>query len=413
MDGSGGSPALALAVIPGWFPASRPFTLRAMEAEDLRAQFPQANELVYLNHAAVAPWPACTAEAVAAFARENVREGARHYPRWVATERTLRQRLARLIGAAAPEDVALLKNTSEGLSVVAFGLDWRAGDNVVLAREEFPSNRVVWEALAERGVEVRMGTLGGAADPEATLLDLVDRRTRVLTVSSVQYGSGLRMNLERLGEACRDRGILLCVDAIQSLGALSFNSSVYKADFVLADGHKWMLGAEGVALFWCRPELREQLRLHQYGWHMTDAYDNFEATAWQPAASARRFECGSPNMLGIHALDASLTLLERVGMAAVERAVLERSEWLHWRIAASTVLRLLSDPRPERRSGIITFAHASQAAGPLVRALRGAGIVAAPRGGGVRFSPHFYTPIEDLERAVGLAETLVPSEAAG
>lgn len=357
--------------------------------------------IVYLNHAAVAPWPRRTADAVARFAAENARDGARHYPRWLTVERRLRERLARLIGAAA-DDVALLKNTSEAISVVAFGFPWQAGDNVVLAAEEFPSNRIAWQALSRLGVECRVAQLTGAADPEQVLLDLIDHRTRVLAVSSVQYGRGLRMDLERLGAACRARGVALCVDAIQSLGALPFDVNAVQADFVMADGHKWMLGPEGLALLWVRPEWRERLALFQYGWHMTREAGNFDATDWQPADDARRFECGSPNLLGAHGLDASLSLLEEVGIECVAEAVLARSGHLVERIAARPELELLSDPSPHRRSGIVTFRHRGIDNAALHRRLTEAGVVCAARGGGVRFSPHFYMPVEQLDAALAV-----------
>lgn len=372
------------------------------------SEFPVDPALCYLNHAAVAPWPARTAAAIEQFARENARSGARNYPDWVGVERALRSRLAALIGAAGPQDIALQKSTSEALSVIAMGFPWAPGDNVVLAREEFPSNRIVWEALAPRGVQTRQVAITACADPEAALLARMDRHTRVLAVSTVQYGDGLRMDLERLGRECRRAGVLLCVDAIQSLGALRFDLASCQADFVVADGHKWMLGAEGLALLWCRPELRDQITLHEYGWHMTDVYDDFDADVWRPADSARRFECGSPNMLGVHALHASLCLLQEIGAQEVERAVLARAQWLHERIGASDCLTLLSDPRPERRSGIVTFAHRHHQAGPMVRALRDVGVIAAARGGGIRFSPHFYTSLQVIDRAIELAETTVP-----
>lgn len=208
-------------------------------------EFPQEPGLIYLNHAAVAPWPARTAEAVRRFAEENLRVGALHYPRWLETERSLRESLRALLNAASTDDIALLKNTSEALSVVAHGLDWRPGDVVITARQEFPSNRVVWESLREQGVEVRLADLAEADTPEEALIALADERTRLLSISSVQYGTGLRMNLARLGRFCREHGILFCVDAIQSLGGLRMDVQAIQADFVMADGHKWMLGPEG------------------------------------------------------------------------------------------------------------------------------------------------------------------------
>ncbi|MGK2940354.1 MAG: aminotransferase class V-fold PLP-dependent enzyme [Immundisolibacter sp.] len=356
--------------------------------------------LIYLNHAAVAPWPRRTAEAVARFAAENARDGARHYPRWLQLEQRLRERLQRLVGASSADDIALLKNTSEAISVVAFGFPWRAGDNVVLAAEEFPSNRIPWQALARLGVECRQARLTGAPDPEQVLLDLVDDRTGVLAVSSVQYGSGLRMDLERLGAACRARGVALCVDAIQSLGALPFDVQAVQADFVMADGHKWMLGPEGLALLWVRPEWRERLALFQYGWHMTRQGGDFDAVEWQPADNARRFECGTPNLLGAHGLEASLSLLEEHGADRIRDDVLERSGYLIERVTSAPELELLTDARPERRSGIVTFRHRQIPNAELHRRLTAAGAVCAQRGGGVRLSPHFYTPFKALDAAL-------------
>ncbi len=209
-------------------------------------EFDQTNGLRYLNHAAVAPWPRRAADAVSAFARENVAHGASDYPEWLKIEHRLRERLARLLNARAGSDLALVKNTSEALSFVAFGLDWREGDQVVIGNEEFPSNRVVWEALRPRGVEVVEVGLAGD-DPESALLAACGPRTRLLSISAVQYASGLRLDLERIGAGCRRRGVLFCIDAIQQLGALPFDVQTYDCAFAMADGHKWMLGPKGWA----------------------------------------------------------------------------------------------------------------------------------------------------------------------
>ncbi|MDX1594634.1 MAG: aminotransferase class V-fold PLP-dependent enzyme, partial [Gammaproteobacteria bacterium] len=275
-------------------------------------EFDQAPGLVYLNHAAVAPWPERTRAAVARFAAENQLRGAQHYRDWLGVERRLRGQLRRLVNADHDDEIALLKSTSEGLSVIAHGLDWQPGENVVTAREEFPSNRVAWQSLAPRGVTTRLVPLAGSGDPEAALFASVDDATRLISISAVQYADGLRMDLPRIGEFCRDRGILFCVDAIQQLGALPFDVAGIGADFVVADGHKWLLAPEGLALFYCRREHLERLALHQFGWHMVAERGDYERLDWQPAADAQRFECGSPNMLGIHALSASLSLLEEV-----------------------------------------------------------------------------------------------------
>ncbi|MBA6068026.1 aminotransferase class V-fold PLP-dependent enzyme [Pseudomonas mosselii] len=366
-------------------------------------EFEQAPGLCYLNHAAIAPWPRRTAEAVARFAQDNVRLGAHEYPAWLATERRLRERLARLLNAPTIGDIALVGNTSQALSLVAFGLDWRPGDQVVISDEEFPSNRVVWQALADRGVEVVEASLA-VADPEAALIAACGPRTRLLSVSAVQFANGLRLDLARLGAACRQRGVLFCVDAIQQVGALPFDVQHYQCDFAMADGHKWMLGPEGLGVFYCRSELRRQLTLHAYGWHMLEHLGDFERRQWQPARSARRFECGSPNMLGACALEASLSLLEDVGMTVVAEQLAQRIEQLYRGLTAIPGAQLHSPGDPSRRAGIVSFSLDGHANADIYRALSNNGVICAVRGPGVRFSPHFYTDhrlIDEVLRQVG------------
>ena len=366
----------------------------------LADEFPLDPELVYFNHAAVGVWPRRTAEAVIAFADQNMRRGAADYPEWLKIERELRGRLKRLINAGSVDDIALCKNTSEALSLIAYGIDWQAGDNIVSSDQEFPSNRIVWQSLQDKSVELRMADISGD-DPEAALIALCDERTRLLSISSVQYGTGLRMDLNRLGEFCHSHGILFCVDAIQSLGALQFNAQDCHADFVVADGHKWMLGPEGLALFYSRPEARNQLKLSQYGWHMVERAGDFDATGWTPATSGRRFEPGSPNILGIYALNASLSLLEDVGMDKVEEKVLDKSinliDWVH----AKDELELITPADSDRHAGIVTFRVRKldkQGHEALYRKLMAAGLICAHRAGGIRFSPHFYSELSALEQ---------------
>ena len=364
-------------------------------------EFPQQSGLHYLNHAAVAPWPKRAADAVAAFAQENVLLGARDYPQWLTIEKRLRERLARLLNAQTTGDIALVKNTSEALSFVAFGLDWRAGDQVVISDQEFPSNRIVWEALKPKGVEVVQVSLNGT-DPEGDLLAACGPRTRLLSISAVQYASGLRMDLERLGAGCRQRGVLFCIDAIQQLGALPFDVQAYDCAFAMADGHKWMLGPEGLGVFYCRAAEREQLALQEYGWHMLENAGNYDSADWQPARSARRFECGSPNMLGAVALDASLSLLEEVGMEKVGALVGERAQQLQDGLARISGATLHSPLNPSRRAGILTFSLAGWDNARLLERLRAEQVVCIQRGAGIRFSPHFYTTEKVIEETLAL-----------
>jgi cysteine desulfurase/selenocysteine lyase len=371
----------------------------------MHPHFELSPDLIYLNHAAVSPWPRRTVDAVTRFAQENGSLGAAHYRDWLRTEASLRERLARLINARASSDIALTKNTSEGLSIIAYGFDWHAGDNVVGIAQEFPSNRIVWESLTSEGVEYRQLDLYGSAAPEEDLLALADERTRLIAVSSVQYARGFRLDLERLGALCRDRRILLCIDGIQSLGAMPFDLEKIRADVVVADGHKWMLGPEGIALLYVNPAIRPDLRLRQYGWHMVEDPGDFDKRDWVPAAGATRFECGSPNMLGVYALEASLSLLEEVGIRSVHKTVNALIGRLIGLIDEQG-FELLSPRLPNRRAGIVTFRVPGIESGLLQEALMARGVICGSRGGGIRFSPHFYTPVEHLERAVAVTTEL-------
>lgn len=365
----------------------------------LTDEFPLDQGLIYLNHAAVGVWPKRTAEAVKAFAGQNMHRGAADYPEWLKTERELRGRLKRLVNAASTDDIALCKNTSEALSLIAYGIDWQAGDNIVSTDQEFPSNRIVWESLIDKGVELRLADISGD-DPEAAMLAMCDENTRLLSVSSVQYGTGLRMDLNRLGAFCHEQNILFCVDAIQSLGAIQFDAQACRADFIVADGHKWLLGPEGLAVFYSRPEARHQLQLNQFGWHMVERAGDFDAQDWTPARSARRFEPGSPNMLGIYALNASLSLFEEIGMDVIEKAVLDNAQAVMEWVAAESQLELITTPEPGRFAGIVTFRKKGldrEGHAALYRKLMATGVICANRAGGIRFAPHFYSDL-DLNR---------------
>ena len=363
-------------------------------------EFPQREGLTYLNHAGVAPWPKRTAEAIKRFADENVRQGPVDYARWLEVEKELREQLRQLLNAPARDDIALLKNTSEGLSIIAYGLAWQRGDNIVISDQEFPSNRIVWESLQDQGVEVRQADLNTGQSPEDALFNLVDNQTRLIAISSVQYATGLCMDLGRIGGFCHDRDILFCVDAIQSLGALRMDVQAIHADFVVADGHKWMLGPEGIAVFYCRPEIRDRLSLTQFGWHMVENQGDYDRKDWQIARTARRFECGSPNMLGIHGLNASLSLVLEAGMDNVERMVLENSSCMIHYIIECADLELMTPAYPGRYAGIVTFRHKTVESTRLYGYLREQGIICAVRGHGIRFSPHFYVAAGKLEKAL-------------
>jgi selenocysteine lyase/cysteine desulfurase len=368
-------------------------------------EFPLDPNLIYLNHAAVSPWPKRTVDAVKDFAEENALLGSKNYLNWMNKESKLRRQLQQLLNAPSSDDIALVKNTSEALSFVAYGLNWQAGDNIVSSNLEFPSNRIPWQSLINQGVEFREADFSHTDSPEQALFDLVDDHTRLITISSIQFATGLAVDLNRIGAFCKQHDILFCVDAIQSLGAVQFDVQACQADFVMADGHKWMLGPEGLGVFYTTPESRDKLRLTQYGWRMIENIHKYQNKPWKMHQSARRFECGSPNMLGIHALSASLSLILETGMTAIERLVMANTQYLIDSISESPHLVLLSKPRQQFKSGIVLFQHASIDDRLVFKHLSDSGVICAQRGAGIRFSPHFYNTQAELDQAIKTAKT--------
>jgi len=365
----------------------------------LAAQFPQDPELCYLNHAAVSPWPLCTTEAITKFAIENSYQGARGYLKWMEQEKIVRERLARLLNVETSTEIALAKSTSEALSTIAYGLHWNEGDEVIISNEEFPSNRIVWESLANQGVKVVIADISDG-DPEASIRACISEHTRLLSISSVQYASGRKVDLVDLGHLCRQHDVLFCVDAIQSLGAIPYDQKLVGADFIVADGHKWLMASEGLALLYIQEKHIETLKLHQFGWHMVEACGQYDKLDWSPANNATRFECGSPNMLGIHALNASLGFLLDIGIDNIEIALEERIDYLIKQLKEIPGMTILSPEARTKRAGIVTFKPANTELEDLYRVLMKEGVICAKRGGGIRFSPAFYTPLNLIDEAI-------------
>lgn len=378
-----------------------------MKKTDLATEFPLDTNLVHLNHAGVGPWPRSTKEIICQFAQENMLHGSLNYRQWEHTETELRSLAAQLINAPSPDNIALLKNTSEALSLVAYGLTWNPGDQIIIPAGEFPSNRIVWDSLSERyGVTVTIVSheTGSAESLEENIIKATTENTRLISVSSASYASGYRMDLNKIGMHCRANNILFCIDAIQSLGAIPFDVQSCHADFVAADGHKWMLASEGVAIFYVNPKRINDIQLRQYGWHMVEHVGDYTRDEWSTARTARRFECGSPNNMGIHALKQSLELLLNHGIDQVYSDIIERCSHIEKQLVAMGC-RIISEQNKNKRSGIVTFSHPSIDSEELYKHLMSNQVLCAYRGGGVRFSPHFYTSRLSIDRAIALTHS--------
>jgi cysteine desulfurase/selenocysteine lyase len=372
---------------------------------DLADEFPLEERLIYLNHAALSPWPRRTANAIHQFTDENLYRGPSNYGLWLEAESRLRQRITRLINAPLLDDIALQKNTSEALSAIAMGLSWQSGENVVLPQEEFPSNRLPWESLQTRGVEVRLQVTEHGAHPEQALMNACDERTRLMAISSVSFSSGIRFDLANLGRFCREHDIIFCVDAIQSLGALPIDVQGQQIDFLACGAHKWLMAPEGIGFLYVGAALRSRLTLHQHGWRMLEKPLSFDQVNASTSRSARRFECGTLNTMGIIGLDASLSLIQELGTQAIADRVMDNSRFLVSGLQQITGIKLVTPAASNRHAGIVSLqANNPQSTRTIYAALKHANVLAAMRSGCLRLSPHFYTPRAHLEATLELIE---------
>lgn len=370
---------------------------------ELRALFPIAERSIYFNHAAVSPPPITTIRAVEAQLRDVHENGSTNFRDWLAVKEQARLLLANLLGAR-PEQVAFMRNTSDALSTVANGLTWRSGDNVVTFKREFPSNIYPWLRLRDAfGVEVRMCEERNGRIDFADLANLVDRNTRVIAISHVQYGSGFRMDLERLGRLARQHDALFVVDAIQALGVVPTNVEAEFIDVAAGASHKWLLAPEGVGYLFLSDRARERIQPTLVGWVSVpnpDDFLNFEQ-GWNRGALA--WETGTGPTALIHGFKASLELITRFGVQNVANYLEELTDDLCERLKAKPY-EIVSSRAPGEKSQIVCIRNLDGlSAMSLYHQLNARNIVTSPRLERLRIAPHFYnTPgeVEDFVSAL-------------
>jgi selenocysteine lyase/cysteine desulfurase len=368
-----------------------------MTFDALRSQFPHTEHQVYLNHAAVSPMSRPVREAIDAYVAE--RHGAdpeapiANFEEFQPVMVETKERAAEMLGTA-PARVEFVPNTSAGLNVLARGLDWEAGDRIVVPDGAFPTNVYPFLNLEEQGVSVDfVPTREGAytvEDVEATLRP----ETRLLSVSWVHFLSGFRADLGALGTLCKEHDILFCVDAIQGLGALQIDVEAAGIDFLAAGGHKWLMAAQGVGVLYCDEDLQDRIRpptgwLHgPVDW---EHLDNYDLTFHD---DARRFRTGTSNSVGIAALHAALGVYLDVGPAWCEERVLDLSTTLADELTARGLPRYGTD-NPAHASGIVTVEpeHPEE----FFDHLKERGITGAVRNRKLRLAPTYYNNESDIQ----------------
>lgn len=359
-----------------------------------RSEFPITNNFCFLNNAAISAPPLRVAKAVSDLMLQFGNEGFVRYPEWMKTVDRTRSLFARLINAD-PSEVCFTANTSEALSIVAGGISWKRGDKIIVPVPDFPSNVYPWVNLERAGVEICFVRKNEGRFGLSDITAVLRPGTRLIAVSSTDFTTGFRCDLEELGNFCRQNAILLCVDAIQSLGAIPLDVKSCGVNFLACGGHKWLLSTMGIGALYISKEVNDLLHPIRVGWRSVENEEDFYNLELKLKADARRFEAGTLNLAGITALGTALEMLLEIG---IER-IFERISGLNDVISSELGrrnFRVISSMEPRHRSGILSFAP--EDAERLFRYLLKRKVLAAQRGNAVRLSPHFYNDESDIER---------------
>ncbi|MDX1964401.1 MAG: aminotransferase class V-fold PLP-dependent enzyme [Pirellulales bacterium] len=374
-----------------------PFTNTSQIYRDFRKNMPICDNWAYFDHAAVGPLSGPGLHAVKKWLGEAAAAGDTVWPQWKASVERCRAAGARLIGAK-PQNVTLVPNTTWGISLVAEGLDWRAGDNVVFPADEFPSNQYAFLNLTARGVETRRVEMPPGTLDLAKLLAAVDSKTRLVSLSWVGYAHGWRTDVAAAVEQIHVRGALVFLDAIQGLGVFPLDVAQIPVDALAADGHKWLLGPEGAGYCYLSDNLLDQLRPIGVGWNSVVQGNDFTRInpEWLPTAA--RYEGGSLNMAGFLGLGASVELLLEIGIDNIAQRVLDYTDELVERLRQSGAVICSVREQREHASGIVSFEIPSCDPMQVRAACLSAGVALSTRAGKLRASPHAYNDESDLEK---------------
>ena len=374
-----------------------------LENEELRRrEFPVAREKIFLAHAGVCPLPRRVADAVADCAAKSTLGDQEEF--MLSRLEDARKLGAQLLNCQSDE-IALVGPTSLALSFVAAGLNLRRGDNILIYHDDYPSNVYPWMALAGRGIQVRLlNTRGLGVIRPKDVLGQVDEDTKLVALASCHFISGFRIEISEIGKMLRDRGILFCLDAIQTLGA--FPTTVEYVDFLAADAHKWLLGPCGAGIFYVRKELQEKLTPPVYGWHNVRNPNFIAQEHIVFRKGAVKYEAGTQNLLGVVGLIAALEMALELGVGNIAAELLRKRDWLVPELQKRGFTVLNTEAKPNS-GGITSFIHSKKDMAALHKKLSESGILASlrtDRSGKhyLRFSPHYYNTHAELQRAVDL-----------
>jgi cysteine desulfurase / selenocysteine lyase len=375
--------------------------------EDVRQhEFPVTRDKIFLAHAGDCPLPRRVAEAIAEYARESSTGDQEKfvYPAILDQGRKLAAQLLK----CQPEEVAFVGPTSLALSFLASGLKLRRGDNILIYFEDYPSNVYPWMALAEQGVEVRlMNTRGLGVIRPKDVIGQVDENTRLVALASCHFISGYRIDFEAIGKYLRERNILFCLDAIQTLGA--FPTTVENVDLLAADAHKWLLGPCGAGVMYVRGAVQGRINPPIYGWNNVRCPNYVAQEQIVLRTGSQKYEAGTHNLLGIVGLVTAMGLIVELGVDNIARELLRKRSRLVPALQGKGCAVLQADAPAEAGSGIVSFTRPGADLAALHQKLVEAGVITSLRADRtgqkyIRLSPHFYNTDAELERVVELIE---------
>jgi cysteine desulfurase/selenocysteine lyase len=364
----------------------------------VRRLFPVTRRLVYFNHAAVSPIPSRAARALEQQVKEQMQYGVEREDLWEERAERARRLAAELLNSS-PGEIAFVKNTTEGLNLFARGLDWRKGDTVVLPRAEFPANVYPWLSLESKGVKIRFVKDRSGRILVEDIERAIDARTRVVAISFVEFSSGFRNDLERIGKICKQRGVHLVVDGIQGVGALSLDVRKCNLSAMSAAGHKWLLSPQGTGIFYCPKRVMARLEHPMPGWMSVVGWGDYYNFDYKLFKDSRRYESAQRNLLGLCGLLESLKLVKELGIGNIERRILDITDHL-CDLLMKRGFRIFSSRRKGEKSGIVSFFVKGGDAERVSEMLRRKCIIVSAREGRLRASPHYYNSFEEVDRFV-------------
>jgi len=370
-----------------------------------RSYFPYLKKgIIYFNHASTAPINIKVKERIEEFIRERSDEALDDYKAFKSIADETKAMIGEMINCDG-DRIAFLDNTTNGIIWLANGIGWEPGDRIILNDVEFPANVYPFLQLKERGVEVDFIKSNNGIVTAEEVIDAIKTGTKLISISFVQFLSGYRVDLEKIGKICKEKGIIFSVDSIQGLGAVRLDVEKCNIDFLANGTQKWMLGLQGLAFIYVRKELQEKMKLAPIGWlAVNDAWDllNFDITTKE---TAERFQPGTLNNLGIYAFNSSMKFLKEFGFDEIENQVLSNSKYFIDELAKIGYKSPLVSLSDNYLSGIVSFSQKSGipngiSVEKIFEHLSSKKIVCSLREGYIRFAPHFYNTKQEIDKVV-------------